>query len=93
MSYEVIFSHKAYKQIQKIKKSNPQSFIQIANVLKRAIANDNPREIGKALVGSDLWRYRAGDYRILAKIDDDKLIVETLRIAHRSEVYKNLQNL
>ena len=62
-------------------------------MLKQATVNDNPREISKALVGSDLWRYHASDYRILVKIYDDKLIVETLLVAHRSEVYKNLQNL
>ncbi len=93
MRYEVVFSKKAYKQIQKIKKSNPQSFLQIANVLKRAVLNDNPREIGKALSGSDLWRYRAGDFRILVKIQDENLIIKALKVAHRNEVYKNLDSI
>lgn len=62
-------------------------------MLKQATVNDNPREISKALVGGNLCRYHASDYRILVKIYDDKLIVETLLVAHRSEVYKNLQNL
>ena len=37
---------------------------------------DNPRSRGKALTSnlSGLWRYRVGDYRILCRIRDDKLI-------------------
>ena len=51
---------------------------------------DNPRSRGKALTSnlSGLWRYRAGDYRILCRICDDKLIITVIEIAHRSTVYR-----
>ncbi|MDE5797586.1 MAG: type II toxin-antitoxin system RelE/ParE family toxin [Treponemataceae bacterium] len=44
----------------------------------------------KPLVGdkAGLWRYRVGDYRIICDIQDDKILVTILRIAHRREVYR-----
>ena len=51
---------------------------------------DDPRAHGKAL-SADLkgvWRYRIGDYRLLCEIQDDRLVILALRVAHRREVYK-----
>lgn len=50
---------------------------------------DNPRAHGKELTSnlSGLWRYRVGDYRILCRIRDDKLIITVIEIEHRSMVY------
>ena len=50
---------------------------------------DNPRARGKELTSnlSGLWRYRVGDYRILCRIRDDKLIITAIEIEHRSTVY------
>lgn len=36
----------------------------------------------------DLWRIRAGDYRVVYIIDDDRKTVSVTRIAHRREVYE-----
>ncbi len=52
---------------------------------------DDPRSIGKALDGSRLgefWKYRVGDYRLICKIEDDRLVVMLLRIRHRKEIYR-----
>jgi len=35
-----------------------------------------------------IWRYRVGNYRILAEIKDDVLIILIIEIADRKEVYK-----
>jgi len=49
----------------------------------------DPRLRGKGLTGnhSGQWRYRVGDYRIIAAIDDTALLVLALNVGHRSEVY------
>ena len=49
----------------------------------------DPRTLGKPLSGelSGLWRYRVGDYRILAQIEDDKLIILIIHVGHRKNVY------
>lgn len=52
---------------------------------------ENPRARGKALAGnlSGLWRYRVGDWRILAEIRDEALTILVLEIGHRSVVYRD----
>jgi len=52
----------------------------------------NPRLYGKALSAnrSDEWRYRIGDYRLISVIEDERIIIHILAIAHRREVYKRL---
>jgi mRNA interferase RelE/StbE len=51
---------------------------------------DNPSASGKTLVGNlkGYWRYRIGSYRLLVKIDDNKLIIIAVDIDHRSVVYR-----
>lgn len=58
---------------------------------KNLIGTENPRSHGRGLTSdkSGKWRYRIGDYRIICEIDDNKLIILTLSVGHRSEVYKN----
>ena len=50
----------------------------------------DPRAYGSSLSGdrSGEWRYRVGDYRILAKIYDDTVVVQVFKVGHRSKVYK-----
>jgi mRNA interferase RelE/StbE len=54
-----------------------------------ALGND-PRPAGaKKLKGSDgFWRVRVGDYRIIYQIEDDRLVVLVIGIAHRREAYR-----
>lgn len=52
---------------------------------------ENPRALGQALKGSrlcELWRYRVGDFRIIARIEDVELLILVLRIGHRREIYR-----
>jgi len=36
----------------------------------------------------DVWRARAGDYRILYQVEDDRLRILVIRIGHRWDVYR-----
>jgi mRNA interferase RelE/StbE len=51
---------------------------------------ENPRPSGsKKLKGyKNLWRFRAGDWRVVYSIDEVKKLVTITRIAHRREVYE-----
>ena len=52
---------------------------------------DDPRSIGEARKGSKLgefWKYRVGDWRIIASIEDDALRILVVRIGNRREVYR-----
>jgi mRNA interferase RelE/StbE len=52
---------------------------------------EDPRSTGAALTGPEFgqyWRYRVGDYRIVCKIQDKKIVVLVLHIGHRREVHR-----
>jgi mRNA interferase RelE/StbE len=51
--------------------------------------SDDPRPQGcRKLAGtSDRYRIRVGDYRIIYRVDDGKVVVLVLLIGHRREVY------
>jgi mRNA interferase RelE/StbE len=52
---------------------------------------DDPRSLGEALKGQTLgeyWKYRLGDYRVIARLVDKRLVVVVVRIGHRREVYR-----
>jgi mRNA interferase RelE/StbE len=58
---------------------------------ERLLSLENPRSIGEALKGSrlgDLWKYRVGDYRIFARIEDHTVIILVVKVGHRREVYR-----
>jgi len=59
--------------------------------LRERIATEaDPRRFGHALTRDlkGLWRYGVGDYRIVASIEDERLVVLVVTIGHRREVYE-----
>ena len=52
---------------------------------------EDPRSIGEALKGSKLgefWKYRVGDSRVIARIEDNALRVLVVRVGRRDKVYR-----
>nr|WP_237707751.1 type II toxin-antitoxin system RelE/ParE family toxin [Desulfocurvibacter africanus] len=35
----------------------------------------------------EFWRWRLGDYRILARLEDDELLVLVVRVGNRNKIY------
>lgn len=64
----------------------------IRGYLEQRLAGlDDPRQLGVPLQGTqfaDLWRFRVGDYRIIARLEHARLIILVLVIAHRRDVYR-----
>lgn len=64
----------------------------IIRFLRERIADlEDPRSVGEALKGArlgDFWKYRVGDYRIIASIEDARVRVLVVRVRHRREVYR-----
>ncbi|MBC7594257.1 MAG: type II toxin-antitoxin system RelE/ParE family toxin [Kineosporiaceae bacterium] len=52
---------------------------------------EDPRSRGRGLTGnlSGYWRHRLGDYRLLAAMHDDRLVIIAVGVGHRSAVYDN----
>ena len=87
MKYDVEYSKTAVNTIKKMDSST--SKLIKTWIEKNLISTENPRIKGKALTGDlkGLWRYRVEDYRILAEIQDDKIVILILDIGHRSKIY------
>ena len=87
MTYKVEYTEQAIKELKKIDK-HTQFFI-LAWIEKNLVDCENPRQHGKGLTAnrSGEWRYRVGDYRIIAEIEDDKVIILVLTVGRRREVY------
>jgi mRNA interferase RelE/StbE len=85
MTWEVVFSDASKKFLKKLRD---------ASLLDRLLAAadklaTNPRPPGccKLAGTSDRYRIRVGDYRIIYRVDDGKVVVLVLLIGHRREVY------
>ena len=87
MSFEVAFTEQAIKELKKIDKHD--AALITGWIRKNLQGCSNPRQHGKALTAnhSGEWRYRVGNYRLLAEIQDEKVIILILTIGHRSKIY------
>ena len=87
MSYKVIFTEEARKELKKLDKHT--ATLIFSWIEKNLQGCKNPRSGGKALTSnrSGQWRYRIGDYRLICLIKDDELIILALSVGHRREVY------
>ena len=89
MTWKVELSLHADRELNKLDPKHARRILQFLS--ERVAKLDNPRSIGQALHGSRLgefWKYRVGDYRLISKIEDDRLLVLVLRIGHRREIYR-----
>ena len=89
MAWKVEFDRAAVRELGKL---DQQAARRILAFLHGRVATlDDPRSIGEALKGSKLgefWKYRVGDYRVIARIEDDALRVLVVRVGSRDKVYR-----
>jgi mRNA interferase RelE/StbE len=89
MVWKIEFDPAADRELGKI---DPQVARRILTFLHKRVAPlDNPRSIGEALKGSKLgefWKYRVGDWRIIASIEDSSVRILVIRIGNRKDVYR-----
>jgi mRNA interferase RelE/StbE len=59
--------------------------------LLEAVASGDPRSRGAGLSAgrAGYWRYRIGDFRVVAHIEDARLVVVALDVGHRSTIYRD----
>jgi mRNA interferase RelE/StbE len=65
--------------------------VEVRRILARIDAlKDDPRAEGceKLAGGSELYRVRQGKYRIVYSIEDERLVVQVIRVGHRGDVYR-----
>lgn len=88
MNYSIVFTKKALKELKKFDKYTASL---ITGWLRKNIEGcTDPRIHGKGLTSnrSGEWRYRVGNYRVIAEIKDEQVIVLVVAIGHRSNIYE-----
>ena len=89
LAWRVEFEDAALKELAKLDK--PVARRILAFLRERVAVLDDPRSVGEALKGSrlgDFWKYRVGDYRVIAHIEDGALRILVLKVGNRGEVYR-----
>jgi len=88
-NWRIKFDTKAEKRFYKLP-LNIQELI-LDYLYNRILILDHPKLSGKALRGKKkgLWRYRVEKFRIICKLEEDKLIILIVKIAKRDVVYED----
>ena len=88
MPYHIVFSDIALKQLRKL--DRPVAALLVGYMEKNLEGCTDPRRLGKALTADHRgkWRYRVGDYRILAWIEDDRVLITVIEIGNRKDIYR-----
>ena len=84
-SYEIRFKKSVAKDLRRIPTQDVQRILSRIDAL-----SEDPRPFDcTRLSGMDNYRIRVGHYRILYQIEDNYLVVQIIKVAHRSTVYRN----
>jgi len=89
LAWRVEFSASASKELEKLGPDNARRILRFLK--QRVLKAQHPRMLGEALRGPELgrfWKYRIGPFRVIARIEDGRMIVFVVRIGHRREIYR-----
>lgn len=84
MPYTVELSNRAKRELAAL---STDLQTRIVTALRKLEENPRPSGIEK-LTGTDAYRLRVGDYRILYEVHDQILLVLVVKIGHRRDVYR-----
>lgn len=89
MPWKIEFADSAARQLRKLDR---QTALRLTRYLRKRVSGArDPRSLGAALKGDELgqfWKYRVGDYRLIAEIKDKELRILIVRLGHRRDVYR-----
>ena len=85
MAYRIVLTAEARRNLLAL----PRDVVRKVDACILALAEKpRPPRTRKLKGGGDFWRVRVGDYRIIYQIEDNKLLILVIRIAHRRDVYR-----
>ncbi len=87
MAWTIELHETALKQLGKLAKRDRPMARRITDALAELGDLADPRVRGKGPL-TGLWRYRVGDWRIVADVQDARLVILALDIEHRSTIYR-----
>ena len=85
MTWHIEWDDRARKELRSL---DPQYQKKILSYLRER-TTENPRNFGKQLSGNKvgLWRYRVEDFRVICRLEDDKLTVFVVAVGDRKQIY------
>jgi mRNA interferase RelE/StbE len=85
--WTIEFTPDAAKELKKLGRAEAGRIIRTLE--ERIAKQDDPRSLGAPLTGdhAGYWRWRIGDYRVIARIEDARVLILVVRVGHRREVY------
>ncbi len=89
MAWQIEFDPAALRELKKLDAKIAKRLL--AFLHQRLSQLDDPRSLGQALKDSRLGeflKYRVGDYRVIAQIQDKRLLILVLRVGNRREIYR-----
>ena len=89
MAWKIELDPLAEKELNKLDKQIAKRILSF--LFNRLALSESPRFVGAALKGSELgefWKYRVGDYRVIAEILDAEVKILVVKIGNRKEVYR-----
>ena len=81
--YSIEFSKKAESQFDKLPLNAQGKIIAVLERIKI-----RPFHFVKRIVGSNYYRARAGEYRIILDIVKNKMLIYVIELGHRRNIYK-----
>ena len=86
MAWEIEWNKKALKQLESLDTPVQKK---IHDYLAKLVSNNNPRSFGSGLTDDKAgwWRYRIGDYRVICRLENHRLVVVIIAVGHRKEIY------
>jgi mRNA interferase RelE/StbE len=88
MKYRIEFLDAATKDLKKIDGSVARRVLE--TIIEKL--SQDPKQPGQPLKGkvTGFWRLRVGDYRVVYRILEDKVLVLVVKVGHRKSVYREL---
>jgi mRNA interferase RelE/StbE len=89
MAWRIEFARSAERELAKLDRETGKRILTFLR--DRVSPLEDPRAMGEALKGARLggfWKYRIGDFRVIAAIEDGALRVLVVKIGNRRDVYR-----
>jgi mRNA interferase RelE/StbE len=84
MGYKIQIPNSVVKEIKKIPERDRKRIVKaIEDLSREPLPHDT-----KKLKGFEFYRIRVGDYRIIYSVENSKLVILIIKVAHRREVYR-----
>jgi mRNA interferase RelE/StbE len=87
LAWTIEFAEAASRQLLKLDRPIARRIVRFLR--ERVSESPDPRALGAALKGDTLgqfWKYRVGDHRVIAEIQDSEIRIVVIRLGHRSDV-------